>query len=63
MVARALANSESGHERNPPIGAPRPDLPDAEKHYLRTSRPKAAASAIIENSDPAHPVQVFGDFC
>lgn len=50
-------------ESNPPIGAPRPELPDAEKHYLRSSRPKAAASVIVENSDTAHPVQVFGDFC
>ncbi len=60
---RGLWNYSIWLESNPPIGAPRPDLPDAEKQYLRTSRPKAAASAIVENSDPAHPVQVFGDFC
>lgn len=60
---RGLWNYSIWLESNPPIGAPRPELPDAEKHYLRTSRPKAAASAIVENSDPAHPVQVFGDFC
>lgn len=60
---RGLWNFSVWLESNPPIGAPRPELPDAEKHYLRTVRPKAAASVIVENSDPAHPVQVFGDFC
>jgi len=60
---RGLWNYSVWLESNPPIGAPRPELPDAEKHYLATARPKAAASAIVENSDPAHPVQVFGDFC
>lgn len=60
---RGLWNFSVWLESNPPIGTPRPELPDAEKHYLRTTRPKAAASVIVENSDPAHPVQVFGDFC
>jgi hypothetical protein len=60
---RGLWNYSIWLESNPPIGAPRPELPDAEKHYLRTTRPKAAASVIVENSDPTHPVQVFGDFC
>ncbi len=62
-AVRGLWNFSVWLESNPPIGAPRPELPDAEKHYLRTIRPKAAASVIVENSDPAHPVQVFGDFC
>ncbi|MDQ1122767.1 hypothetical protein [Microbacterium trichothecenolyticum] len=60
---RGLWNFSVWLENNPPIGAPRPELADAEKHYLRTARPRAAASVIVENSDPAHPVQVFGDFC
>lgn len=60
---RGLWNFSVWLESNPPIGAPRPELPDVEKHYLATARPKAAASVIVENSDPAHPVQVFGDFC
>ncbi|MDQ1083449.1 MULTISPECIES: hypothetical protein [Microbacterium] len=60
---RGLWNFSVWLESNPPLGMPRPELPDAEKHYLRTARPKAAASVIVENSDPAHPVQVFGDFC
>lgn len=60
---RGLWNFSIWLESNPPIGTPRPELPEAEKHYLRTARPKAAASVIVENSDPAHPVQVFGDFC
>jgi len=60
---RGLWNFSVWLESNPPIGTPRPELPDAERHYLRTARPKAAASVIVENSDPAHPVQVFGDFC
>ncbi|MCW2164041.1 hypothetical protein B0I12_001167 [Microbacterium hydrothermale] len=62
-AVRGLWNFSIWLESNPPIGAPRPELPDAEKHYLATARPKAAASVIVENSDPAHPVQVFGDFC
>jgi len=45
------------------IGTPRPELPDAQKHYLRTVKPRGAASAIVENSDPSAPVRVFGDFC
>ncbi len=60
---RGLWNFSIWLESNPPLGAPRPERPDAEKHYLATARPKAAASVIVENSDPAHPVQVFGDFC
>ncbi|MCC4249117.1 MULTISPECIES: hypothetical protein [Microbacterium] len=60
---RGLWNWSVWLEANPVIGAPRPELPDAEKRYLRESRPRAAASVIVENSDPAHPVQVFGDFC
>ena len=60
---RGLWNWSVWLESNPPIGAPRPELPDAEKAYVRESRPRAAASVIVENSDPTHPVQVFGDFC
>jgi len=60
---RGLWNWSVWLESNPPVGASRPELPDAEKHYLATARPKTAASVIVENSDPAHPVQVFGDFC
>lgn len=60
---RGLWNFSVWLESNPPIGAPRPELADAERNYLRTARPRAAASVIVENSDPTHPVQVFGDFC
>ena len=60
---RGLWNWSVWLESNPPIGSERPELPDAEKAYLRESRPRVAASVIVENSDPAHPVQVFGDFC
>ena len=60
---RGLWNWSVWLESNPPIGAPRPELPDAEKQYVRTARPRVAASVIVENSDPAHPLQVFGDFC
>ncbi|WP_058623461.1 hypothetical protein [Microbacterium testaceum] len=63
LERRGLWNWSLWLESNPPIGAPRPELPDADKRYLATARPKAAASAIVENSDPAHPAQVFGDFC
>lgn len=31
--------------------------------YVRRARPQFAASAIVQNTDPAHPVRVFGDFC
>ena len=60
---RTLYNFSVWLESNPPIGATRPELPEAEKHYLSESRPRVAASVIVENSDPSHPVQVFGDFC
>jgi hypothetical protein len=60
---RGLWNWSVWLQANPPLGAPRLELPDAEKQYVRSSRPRAAASVIVENSDPAHPVQVFGDFC
>ena len=60
---RGMWNWSVWLEANPPLGAPRPELPDAEKKYVRSSRPRAAASVIVENSDPTHPVQVFGDFC
>ncbi|MEX0152609.1 uridine kinase [Microbacterium sp. LMI1-1-1.1] len=33
------------------------------QRYVREARPRQAASAIVENSDAAHPVQIFGDFC
>jgi hypothetical protein len=60
---RGLWNWSVWLQANPPLGDPRLELPDAEKQYVRSSRPRAAASVIVENSDPAHPVQVFGDFC
>lgn len=60
---RGLWNFSAWLEDNPPIGAARPARPEDEAHYLRTVGPKSVASVIVENSDPAHPVQVFGDFC
>lgn len=35
----------------------------AEALYRRETDPRAAASALVDNSDPARPVRVFGDFC
>jgi hypothetical protein len=60
---RGLWNWSVWLEVNPPVGQPRPELPEVQKHYVHTARPRVAASVIVENSDPAHPVQVFGDFC
>lgn len=60
---RGLWNWSVWLEVNPPVGAPRPELPEAQKLYVHAARPRVAASVIVENSDPAHPVQVFGDFC
>lgn len=31
--------------------------------YLRDARPSAAASAIVDDTDPAHPQRVFRDHC
>lgn len=31
--------------------------------YLRDGDPRAAASAIVDNTDPQHPRRVFRDFC
>ncbi len=36
---------------------------DGQKLYVREARPRQSASAIVENSDVEHPVQIFGDFC
>jgi uridine kinase len=35
----------------------------AQQRYLREARPRTTAAAIVENTDPARPVRVFGDFC
>lgn len=35
----------------------------AQVRYLRENDPKHTASAIVDVTDPARPVQVFGDFC
>ncbi|MFE1645500.1 uridine kinase [Microbacterium sp. P01] len=48
---------------------PDPDAPSNARYrqgqelYLREARPRYAASAIVENSDLAHPVRIFGDYC
>lgn len=31
--------------------------------YLRDAAPRRAASVIVDDSDPDHPVRVYGDFC
>lgn len=31
--------------------------------YLKDADPRSAASAIIDNTDPAHPARVFQDYC
>ncbi|QEW02637.1 uridine kinase [Microbacterium lushaniae] len=48
---------------------PDPDAPTNARYrqgqelYLREADPRRAASAIVDNSDLAAPVRVFGDFC
>ncbi len=48
---------------------PDPDAPANARYrggqelYRREARPSAAATAIVENSDLAHPVRIFGDYC
>lgn len=36
---------------------------EGQELYLREARPRAAASAIVDNTDPAAPARVFRDFC
>jgi uridine kinase len=36
---------------------------EGQQLYLRDATPQVAASAIIDNTDPAHPTRVYGDFC
>jgi uridine kinase len=36
---------------------------EAHERYARDAEPRRRASAIVENSDPDHPVRIFGDFC
>jgi len=48
---------------------PDPDAPANARYrggqelYRREARPSAAASAIVDNSDLAHPFRIFGDYC
>lgn len=50
-------------------GDPDPDAPGNARlrggHalYVREAQPQRAASATVENSDAAHPVRIFGDYC
>lgn len=49
--------------------SPNPDAPSNARYrqgqelYLREAQPSVAASAIVENSDPALPLRIFGDSC
>lgn len=36
---------------------------DAHRFYVRDTHPNAAASAIVDNTDPAHPKRRFADYC
>lgn len=36
---------------------------DGMELYLRDAGPRRAAAAIVDNTDPAHPVSVYSDFC
>lgn len=36
---------------------------EGQELYLRDADPRAAASAIVDNTDPAHPRRVFADSC
>jgi len=36
---------------------------DGQELYLRDARPRAAASAIVDNTDLEHPIRVFRDSC
>lgn len=48
---------------------PDPDAPanaryrDGQELYRRDARPSAAASAVVDNTDPERPQRVFRDFC
>lgn len=37
--------------------------PDGQKLYEKEAKPSTAASAIVDNVDPAHPRRVFADSC
>lgn len=36
---------------------------DAHRLYVRDARPNVAANAIVDNTDPAHPVRRYADYC
>jgi uridine kinase len=65
-VAPAAADERSAARVG---GDPDPAAPsnartrEAQKLYVREANPRTTASAIVENSDPANPVRIFGDFC
>lgn len=46
-----------------PAAASNAAVRDAVASYRRSSNPGAAASALIENTDPENPTRIFGDFC
>lgn len=56
VAARDGAAAPDGAEATSPAR-------EEESRYVREDRPRAVASAIVENSDAAHPVQIFGDYC
>ncbi len=60
---RGMWNWSVWLESSPPVGSEPPARTDAQAHYLREARPRVAASAIVENSNPLDPIRVFGDFC
>lgn len=55
--------ARDGRAEADPTAASNAALRDAAGSYRRSSNPGAAASALIENTDPENPTRIFGDFC
>ena len=56
LAREGRADADPAAESNAPAR-------EAAARYRRTSNPSAAASALIENTDPENPTRIFGDFC
>lgn len=61
-VAAARVAERDGTDPDPDAESTRPAR-ERFRRYVHAARPRQAAAAIVENSDAANPVQIFGDFC
>ncbi len=62
-VAFARLDAASPGDGSAPAAVSNAALREAQELYVAESSPEAAATALIDNSDPRHPRRVFADSC